>query len=287
MTRVSLSFKLTNERLKPDMPAQTTPSPSAIGEETRLRETEVEITLIVPVYNEDRNIVHLIEEIKNKIDHLHQIVIIFDHEDDTTLRQRNALLAIDPTIAFVRNTKGGVISAFRTGFSVARGQYVVPIMADLSDTPSTIPEMYRKICEGYDLVIGSRYCEGGCKIGGPYIKYLLSLIANRSLHWLTGIPTHDMTNAFVMYRKDVLDNIHVRSSGGFEITMELIAKAYILGYRITEVPTINRERATGKSNFKLLDWIGNYLYWYFYIFIYSIVRKLNAHYVRDTRPPSS
>jgi len=269
------------------MPAQTIPGPSAIEEETRLSETEVEITLVVPVYNEDRNIVHLIQEIKKKVNHLHQIVIIFDHEDDTTLRKRDALLAIDSTIVFVRNTKGGVISAFRTGFDAARSQFVVPIMADLSDTPSTVPEMYRKICEGYDLVVGSRYCEGGSKIGGPYVKYLLSLIANLSLHWLTGIPTHDMTNAFVMYRKEVLENIYLRSSGGFEITMELIAKAYILGYRITEVPTINRERAEGKSNFKLLKWIGNYLYWYFYILIYSIVRSLNAHYLRDTKPPQS
>jgi glycosyltransferase involved in cell wall biosynthesis len=267
--------------------AQTTPNPSAIEEETRLKEAEVEITLIVPVRNEDLNIVPLIQEIKKKIDHLHQIIIIFDHEDDTTLRQRDALLAIDPTLAFVRNTKSGVISAFRTGFDVARSQYIVPMMADLSDTPSTIPEMYRKISEGYDLVVGSRYCEGGCKIGGPYIKYLLSLFANRSLHWLTGIPTHDLTNAFVMYRKELLDNIYIRSSGGFEITMELIAKAYILGYRITEVPTINRERIAGRSNFQLLNWIGNYLYWYFYILFYSIVRSLNAHYVSDAKPPSS
>ena len=268
------------------MSHQTIHSVSTVEAETRLSEIGVEITLIVPVYNEDRNIVHLIREIKEKIDHLHQIIIIFDHEDDATLKQRYALHAIDPTITYVHNTKRGVISAFRTGFDLAKSRYVVPIMADLSDTPSTIPEMYRKICEGYDLVVGSRYC-GGSKIGGSYIKYLLSLIANRSLHWLTGIPTHDMTNAFVMYRKEALDNIHIRSRGGFEITMELIAKAYILGYRITEVPTINRERAEGRSNFKLLSWIGNYIYWYFYILIYSIVRSLNAHYLSDTKPPQS
>jgi dolichol-phosphate mannosyltransferase len=244
---------------------------------------EVEITLLVPVYNEDRNIVPLIEEIKKKIDLPHQIVIIYDHEEDTTLRKRDELLAIDPAIAFIKNTHSGVINAFRTGFDVATTRYVVPIMADLSDTPSTIPDMHRKISEGYDLVVGSRYCEGGRKIGGPYVKYLLSFIANRTLHRLTGIPTHDMTNAFIMYRKEVLDNIYIRSSGGFEVTMELIAKAYILGYRITEVPTVNRDRAEGKSNFKLFRWIRNYLYWYFYILIYSIVRSLNSHYLKDTK----
>jgi dolichol-phosphate mannosyltransferase len=246
---------------------------------------EVEITLLIPVYNEVHNIVPLVEEIKQEIRIRHQIVIIYDSEEDTTLTKRDALLAIDPDIAFVRNSSGGVINAFRVGFNVAKTRYVVPIMADRSDMPSTIPEMYRKINEGFDLVVGSRYCEGGRKVGGPYIKYLLSITANSTLQRLTGIPTHDMTNAFIMYRKEVLDNIYIRSSGGFEVTMELIAKAYILGYRITEVPTINRDRTAGKSSFQLLKWIRNYLYWYFYILIYSIVRRINAHYVRDTRKP--
>jgi glycosyltransferase involved in cell wall biosynthesis len=269
------------------MLGQTTPKPSNFEDEARRVETGVEITLLVPVYNEDHNIVPLIEEIKKEISLPHQIVIIYDCEEDTTLRKRDALLAIDPAMVFVHNTQSGVINAFRTGFDVVKTCYVVPIMADLSDTPSTIPEMHRKICEGYDLVIGSRYCEGGRKIGGPYFKYLLSFIANHTLHRLTGIPTHDMTNAFIMYRKEVLDNIHIRSTGGFEVTMELIAKAYILGYRITEIPTINRDRTEGKSNFRLLKWIGNYLYWYFYILIYSIVRRLNAHYLADTKVPPS
>jgi glycosyltransferase involved in cell wall biosynthesis len=265
---------------------QTSPKSSDIEGEAQQKRNEVEITLIVPVYNEDRSIVRLIEEVKKEISLPHQIVIIYDREEDTTLRKREALLAIDSTIVFIRNTKGGIINAFRTGFDAAKTRYVVPIMADLSDTPSSIPEMYRKICEGYDLVVGSRYCEGGGKIGGPYIKYLLSFIANYTLHWLTGIPTHDMTNAFIMYRKEVLDNIYIRSSGGFELTMEIIAKAYILGYRLTEVPTINRDRVGGKSNFQLLKWIGNYLYWYFYILIYSLVHRLNAHYLSDTKRPS-
>lgn len=250
-------------------------------------DSEVEITLVVPVYEEEENIVPFVEEVKAMLNIPYQIVIVYDHDTDSTLNKRDAVLAIDPTVAFVRNAGGsGVINAFRTGFNVAKTRYVVPVMADLSDTPATIALMHQKVLEGYDLVVGSRYCAGGRKIGGPYVKYLLSLIANLSLHKITKIPTHDMTNAFIMYKKEVLDNIYIRSSGGFEVTMELIAKAYILGYRITEVPTINRERATGKSNFRLIKWIRNYLYWYFYILIYSIVRRLNAHYLRDTQKVS-
>lgn len=264
-----------------DERADKTPS----GNDTagQVSSPEVELTLVVPVYDEEENIVPFVKEVNATLTLPHQIVIIYDHDDDPTLRQKGAVLAIDPTIAFVKNIAGaGVINAFRTGFNVAKTRYVVPIMADLSDTPATVLEMYLKIHEGYDLVVASRYCEGGKKIGGPYLKYLLSMAANLSLHKITNIPTHDMTNAFILYRKEVLDNIHIRSSGGFEVTMELIAKAYILNYKITEVPTTNRERATGKSNFRLFKWLRNYFYWYMYILIYSIVRRINAHYMQDT-----
>ncbi len=106
---------------------------------------EVEITLVVPVYDEEENIVSFVEEVKATLDIPYQIVVVFDRDEDTTLRKRGAVQAIDPTVAFVKNTGGtGVINAFRTGFNVAQTRYVVPIMADLSDTPSTIADMHRK-----------------------------------------------------------------------------------------------------------------------------------------------
>jgi len=243
----------------------------------------IEITLIVPVYEEEDNIIPFLAEVKKKLTVPHRIVIFFDDDQDGTLKRKEDILQIDPTVVFTKNERGrGIINALRTGFEVANTRYIVPIMADLSDTPETIVAMYHKISDGYDLVVASRYCQGGKKVGGPFIKYLLSITANITLHKLTKIPIHDMTNAFIMYRKDVLDKINIRSTGGFEITMELIARAYILGCKITEVPTINRERAAGRSNFKMLHWIGKYLYWYFYILIFSCVNRVNAHFLRDT-----
>ena len=245
---------------------------------------QVEISLIVPVYDEEENIVPFVKEVKAKLTLPHQTIIIYDHDKDLTLRQKDAALAVDPMIVFIKNKNGsGVINAFRTGFDVANSRYLVPIMADLSDTPATVMEMYRKAQQGYDLVVASRYCEGGKKIGGPYFKYLLSRAANLSLHKITNIPTHDMTNAFILYRKAMLDKISIRSNGGFEVTMELIAKAYILGYKITEVPTVNRERAAGKSKFRVFRWILNYLHWYFYIILCSTVKQVDSNYSEDAQ----
>ena len=74
-------------------------------------------------------------------------------------------------IHFVKNRfEANVIGAFKTGFEISETKYMVPIMADLSDMPETVDKLYRKIQEGYDLVIASRYMSGGDKIGGPKFK---------------------------------------------------------------------------------------------------------------------
>jgi dolichol-phosphate mannosyltransferase len=245
---------------------------------------KVEITLVVPVYDEEENIVPFVKEVKSHLNISHRICIIYDDQDDTTLRKRDEVLAIDPTALFIQNTLGnGVINALKTGFSISNTRYIVAIMADLSDTPETINSMYAKIQDGYDLVVASRYCPGGKKIGGPLMKNILSRIGNLSLHYLSRIPTHDMTNAFIIHKKEVLDQINIRSNGGFEVTMEIIAKTFILGNRVTEVPTINRNREAGKSKFRIVSWIMKYIYWYFYILVFSIIKRLWSLYQKDTK----
>ncbi|MGM5033870.1 glycosyltransferase [Tardiphaga sp. 803_E3_N1_3] len=247
----------------------------------------VEITLVVPVFEEQENIVPFITEVKKHVQLPHCICIIFDHSTDGTLLKRDEVHSIDPTVQFIQNAYGkGIINAFKTGFEVSRTRYIVAIMADLSDTPETILRMYNKIEEGYDLVVASRYCQGGRKIGGPRLKYWLSRLANTSLFHLSGIPTHDMTNAFIIHKRDILSQIHLRSTGGFEITMEIIAKSFILGAKIAEVPTVNKDRNAGSSKFRLLSWVGKYFYWYIYILTFSMVNRLNARYVADTRKSS-
>lgn len=228
------------------------------------------ITLIVPAYNEGENILHLFLEVEKEIRIPHESIVIVDSDTDNTLYKKDEIISRFGNVRFVKNRFGpGVINAFKTGFEEARTEYVVPIMADLSDTPETVNRMYEKGQEGYDLIIASRYMDGGEKIGGPWLKRVLSKIANLSLYALSGIPTHDMTNAFIMHRKAILDNMEIESTGGFEVTMELIAKAYIQGARICEIPTINRDRKAGKSKFRLAAWIASYFYWFFYILFHS------------------
>jgi dolichol-phosphate mannosyltransferase len=245
---------------------------------------DIEITLVVPVFNEEDNIVPFVKEVSDRVRIPHHICIIYDRTDDTTLRKKAEVLAIEPNVSFIQ-TKGdaGIINALKTGFEISQTRYIVVIMADLSDTPETINALYARIQEGYDLVVASRYCEGGNKIGGPRIKKWLSRFANHSLHYLTRIPTHDMTNAYIIHKKKIIEQINIRSTGGFEVTMEIIAKTFILGYKISEVPTINRERYTGTSKFRIAKWLMKYIYWYFYVVFYSIINRISHYYHLDTR----
>ena len=138
------------------------------------------------------------------------------------------------------------------------------VMANSSDDLSIVDSMFGEINQGYDIVCGSRYMKGGSQVGGPRFKKLLSRIAGISLHLITRIPTHDITNSFKMYRKSVLNNMEIESNGGFEIGMEIVIKAFSKGYKITEVPSTWKDRVAGKSRFRLLKWLPQYIRWYLY-----------------------
>ena len=75
-------------------------------------------------------------------------------------------------------------------------------------------------------------------MSGPLLKRTLSRLAGVSLHYLAGVPTHDVTNSFKMYRKELLDRLTIESSGGFEIGMEIVVKTFAAGGKIAEVPSI-------------------------------------------------
>ena len=90
---------------------------------------------------------------------------------------------------------------------------------------------------------------------------MVNILRQWSLYYLLGIPTHDIANAFKMYRKEVIDSISIEAKG-FEISMELPLKAYYAGFKITEVPTVWHEREKGKSSFRMFNLVPNYLKFY-------------------------
>ena len=217
------------------------------------------LSIIVPAFNEEENIAGVIEKIENSVDIEHELIVVNDHSSDRTPLIAKDLSAKFSNLRPVDNLNDkGFANAIRFGFSQARGELIIPVMGDLCDDLATLKEMVNKINQGYDVVCGSRYIKGGGRIGGSKIKGFLSSLAGWSLYYLLGIPTHDIANAFKMYKKKVIDRINIEATS-FEVSMELPLRAYYAGFRITEVPSIWKEREKGKSNFKMLKLIPSYL----------------------------
>jgi glycosyltransferase involved in cell wall biosynthesis len=201
----------------------------------------------------------------------HECLIVYDFDEDNTLLALDKAALDCQNIRTVKNRYGrGVLNAIKTGFDVSTYETLLVTMADLSDDLGAVEPMFDLIENGAAVVCGSRYMPGGRQIGGPLIKRLLSRWAGLSLYYLLRFPVHDLTNSFKMYSRDVLASIAIESTGGFEVGMEIVIKAHLVGFRVAEVPTVWRDREAGKSHFKLLHWIPKYAYWYAYALIHTI-----------------
>lgn len=233
-----------------------------------------DIDIIIPVYNEAENIEGCLHEIKKNIGESIEVFLVYDLEEDNTIPVINKIKnKFDFSINLIKNKFGrGPANAIKTGFMHSKSKTVLVVMGDISDDLKSVNSMYIKIKGGYDVVCGSRYMKGGKQIGGPFIKGIMSRIASLSLYFFAGLPTHDATNSFKMYNKDLIDNITIESKRGFEVGLEIVAKAFINGYRITEVPCIWSNRTAGSSNFKIIKWMPDYLKWYFRIIKYGIFK---------------
>lgn len=226
---------------------------------------EALLSIIIPVYNEGKNIKRTIAEINNKVNAPSIIYIIYDDENDDTIPAVKEVIHKASNILLLKNEYGkGFVNAIRTGINKAEGSVILIIMGDASDDLSNVDQMLRSINDGSDIVCGSRYMKGGKQIGGPWLKKLLSKAAGISLHYLTGIPTHDATNSFKMYKKQYFNEINIESKGGFEFGIEMVVKAFKKKHKIAEVPCTWRDSQEKESRFRLWQWLPKYLHWYWY-----------------------
>ena len=242
------------------------------------------MSIVVPAHNEEDNIIEVIDRIEHYLDIQSldcELVVVNDHSTDATAELVSKMSNQYINIRLIENKLDkGFANALKTGFNNTLGDVVVPIMGDLCDDLSAIEIMFQKINEGYDVVCGSRYTKGGARLGGSKIKGFFSCFVGVSLHYLLGLPTRDIGNAFKMYRKKVIDGIDIKSKG-FEISMEIPLKAHYLGFKITEVPTVWRERTKGKSNFRIFKLLPSYLKLYIWAIFKLVYTRIKSVRIRE------
>jgi glycosyltransferase involved in cell wall biosynthesis len=222
------------------------------------------LSVVVPVRNEHDNIGPCLERLGAALRGAnHEILVVYDHPDDTTLPAIDRIMPKPAAVRLVQNTLGPSPSfAIRAGIAAARGDVVVVTMADLSDPPEAILEMARTIRAGADVVSGSRYMRGGSQTGGPRLKTLLSRAAGLSLAWIAGVGTHDATTSFRGFSRRFVEKVPLESRTGFTFGIEATVKAHHVGLIVGEVPSSWTDRTAGQSNFRVAKWLGAYLRWY-------------------------
>lgn len=241
---------------------------------------DVRASIVIPVYNEGEAVVPCIDRILDVVAMPVEVVVVYDSPDDTTAPVVAAYHEREPRVRGVLNTLGsGPARAIQAGIHQSAAEAVIVTMADGCDDPESIEHMVRLIERGCVVVAASRYMPGGAQVGGSWFKQTLSRGAGLSLHWFARVGTHDATNSYKAYRRSWIEQVGIESEDGFEIGIELVAKARRMRAFVAEVPTIWLDRELGESNFKLAKWLPSYLHWYRYAF----GPRLSVEQVRASR----
>ncbi len=212
-------------------------------------------SLIIPAYNESSNIELALTPFAERLRAEgipHELVVVNDNSTDDTARGVEKACSQSPGIRLVHNhPPRGFGRAVRCGLKHAKGDAIALVMADRSDSPDDVVRCYRTIEEGYDCVFGSRFIKGSTVSHYPFVKRVVNRVVNTLIRVLFMTGHNDMTNAFKVYRRHVIESISPLQSAHFNITIELSLSALIRKYRIATVPISWSGRTWGVSNLKL------------------------------------
>lgn len=220
-------------------------------------EYPLDLTIIVPLFNEDESLPELTAWIHRVIDPKgwkFEIIMIDDGSRDGSWDTVTRLASSDDTIHGIRFRRNyGKSAALYHGFKAARGRVVVTMDADLQDSPEEIPDMFRMVTEdGWDVVSGWKQHRQDNKL----TKNLPSKLYNATARWITGIRLHDMNCGLKAYKNEVIKDIEVY--GEMHRYIPYLAKN--AGYeRITEKPVHHQKRKYGKSKFGMERFVNGFL----------------------------
>lgn len=237
----------------------------------------MKLSIVLPAYNEEGSIEETLRTLYAKLQEEqidHEIVVVNDNSKDNTLGLLTTIQKTIPTLVVHTNHgPNGFGYAIRYGLERFQGDCVAIMMADLSDDPSDLVLYYRRLCLGdVDCVFGSRFIKGGKLVDYPFIKLVLNRLANKIIQFAIGIRYNDATNAFKLYRRNVIDGISPLLSPHFNLTIELSLKSIIRGYSYDVLPNSWYNRKAGESKLKIKEMGSRY----FFILVYCFVEKYFA-----------
>ncbi|NIA30970.1 MAG: glycosyltransferase [Actinobacteria bacterium] len=204
----------------------------------------MEISLVIPLYNEEESLVELHHQIKNvmaRLEKSYEIIFIDDGSTDKSAGIIEDLHKQDEHVKLIQFRKNyGKSAGLAAGFKAASGDFVITMDADLQDDPAEIPNLLNKLQEGYDLVSGWKKVRHD-----PLSKRLASKVYNYFTSIFSGIRLHDFNCGLKAYKVDVVKSMNVYG----ELHRYLPVIAHRNGFRVTEIPVKHRARKYGRSKF--------------------------------------
>jgi dolichol-phosphate mannosyltransferase len=221
----------------------------------------MDLSMVLATYNEKENIEDMITKIdqtcrKSRIST--EIIVVDDNSPDGTADVVKKMMKKNKNVRLiVRQKREGLCPALFQGYKAAKGNIIGSSDADLSIDPKYIPQFYRKIQEGFDLVVGSKHMKGGKIVGKPAYTTIISKGSALMASIFFRMNLHDYNLNFRFFKKAVLPK-KLTSKGNVQFA-EFIYRAKRKGFKITELPITFVERLRGKSKFKIFRQTFYYL----------------------------
>ncbi len=214
----------------------------------------IDLSVVVPVYNEDNNIDPLYREIGSALSSLtktYEIVFVDDGSNDNTFQVLKEIQERDKRVKIIKFRRNfGKSVALNSAFNFVKGNIIITMDGDLQDNPDEIPRFVDAIEGGSDLVSGWKYTRKD-----PLTKKLPSKLFNNMTRLLTGVDLHDFNCGFKAYKRGVLDTISLYG----EMHRYIPALAAQYGFKITELKVEHRPRSYGKSKYGFSRLIKGFL----------------------------
>ena len=198
----------------------------------------------------------------------HELVVVDDGSRDQTWSVLEKLKQEIPTLAPLANTGAhGFGRAIIHGLDHIRGDAVVIMMADASDSPADAIRYWEALNNGYECAFGSRFIKGGRVIDYPRVKLFVNRLANLFIKLLFRIPLNDTTNAFKAYRRTVIEGCRPLLASHFNLTVEIPLKAIVRGYTWIVLPISWENRKHGVAKLKIKEMGSRYFFICAYVWL--------------------
>ena len=227
-----------------------------------MKHTPLEI--IIPAYNEGENILKLMKLFNLHVKTNFKVLICYDLQNDNLFNYQDQFKDVNFEIELIKNPSKGPLTAIKQGFLKGNSDAVIVYPADDFLNYNLLDGMFKKYTEGNEIVVASRFMEGGSMKNCPFFKSLIVRSASFTLYMLSSIPVRDASNGFRLFSRKLLREVNIESKVGFAYSLELLVKCHRFKYNIAEVPALWEERSEGESKFKIFKWLPQYLKWYIY-----------------------